>query len=276
MSASLVGKFTQLGVWPSTCCHDQPSLQLAYLGVGQATSAQDCELACAQSLTSCTAFSHSRHRRDCFLCSKCAVPLEAGKNGSAVYHSWVLTSSLSQYTAVLPPVKSLCAAGLRNVGQRVLKARHQSLNPVCCNAKCTRCGGQFCERQPLGRSECCTPPIRARRRWCENATDVSCILQPPLDELREGMRRALYSPPQGFRTCAVVGSSGSLLSGRFGPEIDAHEAIIRFNNAPVVGFEQLVGSRTTIRFVNSQAILALLGQCTPSGRCEPNPACCPR
>ncbi|XP_072111666.1 beta-galactoside alpha-2,6-sialyltransferase 1-like [Mobula birostris] len=57
-----------------------------------------------------------------------------------------------------------------------------------------------------------------------------------------------------FRTCAVVASAGSILKSGLGGEIDAHDAIIRFNGAPTIGFESDVGSRTTIRIVNSQIV----------------------
>ncbi|ERN07826.1 hypothetical protein AMTR_s00012p00184040 [Amborella trichopoda] len=39
--------------------------------------------------------------------------------------------------------------------------------------------------------------------------------------------------PRQFRTCAVVGNSGDLLKTEFGLEIDAHNAVIRENEAPV-------------------------------------------
>ena len=53
-----------------------------------------------------------------------------------------------------------------------------------------------------------------------------------------------------YGTCAVVGSAGLLLTQDFGEEIDAHDAIFRFNIAPAKGFERHVGSRTTIRMIN--------------------------
>lgn len=59
-------------------------------------------------------------------------------------------------------------------------------------------------------------------------------------------------PMRTFKTCAVVGSSGLLLAREAGPEVDAHDAVIRFNRAPALGFEAFVGRRTTLRLVNRQ------------------------
>ena len=53
-----------------------------------------------------------------------------------------------------------------------------------------------------------------------------------------------------FDTCAVVGSSGDLLKSKYGAEIDAHSAVIRFNDAPTKGKEEYVGSKTTLRLQN--------------------------
>jgi beta-galactoside alpha2,6-sialyltransferase (sialyltransferase 2) len=55
-----------------------------------------------------------------------------------------------------------------------------------------------------------------------------------------------------FKTCAVVSSASSLREYRYGKEIDAHDAVFRINNAPVDGYEKMVGQRTTVRVINSQ------------------------
>ncbi|XP_076848752.1 beta-galactoside alpha-2,6-sialyltransferase 2b [Brachyhypopomus gauderio] len=57
-----------------------------------------------------------------------------------------------------------------------------------------------------------------------------------------------------FRTCAVVSSAGALLRSSLGKEIDSHDAVLRFNAAPTKGFEYHVGSKTTIRIINSQVL----------------------
>ena len=50
-----------------------------------------------------------------------------------------------------------------------------------------------------------------------------------------------------FDTCAVVGSSGDLLKKKYGEEIDAHSAVIRFNDAPT----RQVHSSTCRSFIRS-------------------------
>eukprot|EP00899_Mesostigma_viride_P022509 jgi/Mesvir1/3442/Mv25300-RA.1 len=58
-----------------------------------------------------------------------------------------------------------------------------------------------------------------------------------------------------YKSCALVGSSATLLQARFGPAIDSHDAVIRYNSAPTTGdndkdLAPFVGARTTVRMVN--------------------------
>ncbi|XP_033013202.1 CMP-N-acetylneuraminate-beta-galactosamide-alpha-2,3-sialyltransferase 2 [Lacerta agilis] len=54
---------------------------------------------------------------------------------------------------------------------------------------------------------------------------------------------------QPCRRCAVVGNSGNLQGSGYGREINGHDFIMRMNQAPTVGFEADVGSRTTHHFM---------------------------
>uniref|UniRef100_A0A061SAY5 Beta-galactoside alpha--sialyltransferase 2 n=2 Tax=Tetraselmis sp. GSL018 TaxID=582737 RepID=A0A061SAY5_9CHLO len=61
--------------------------------------------------------------------------------------------------------------------------------------------------------------------------------------------------PRGGKwpSCAVVGNSGLLTRYRQGREIDLHDAIWRLDDAPVDGFQEHVGSHTTVRVVSDGA-----------------------
>mmetsp|Transcript_29256 Transcript_29256/g.85785 ORF Transcript_29256/g.85785 Transcript_29256/m.85785 type:complete len:603 (+) Transcript_29256:154-1962(+) len=66
--------------------------------------------------------------------------------------------------------------------------------------------------------------------------------------------RALVGRVEGFASCAVVGSAGSLLDDAYGAEIDGHDLVMRFNGAPTAGFERHVGRKTTLAVVNAEAV----------------------
>eukprot|EP00238_Polyblepharides_amylifera_P010833 CAMPEP_0196587274 /NCGR_PEP_ID=MMETSP1081-20130531/56978_1 /TAXON_ID=36882 /ORGANISM="Pyramimonas amylifera, Strain CCMP720" /LENGTH=435 /DNA_ID=CAMNT_0041909415 /DNA_START=524 /DNA_END=1831 /DNA_ORIENTATION=- len=68
----------------------------------------------------------------------------------------------------------------------------------------------------------------------------------------------LEEPQWHFKTCAVVGNSGVVLLRENGAEIDAHDAVLRINMAPVRGFEHYVGKKTTYNIVNSHNVRELL------------------
>jgi len=57
-----------------------------------------------------------------------------------------------------------------------------------------------------------------------------------------------------YNSCAVVSSAGSLLHSNLGSHIDSNDFVIRFNNAPTLGYEKDVGNKTSLRIVNSQVV----------------------
>lgn len=67
-------------------------------------------------------------------------------------------------------------------------------------------------------------------------------------------RTDLFPSGESFKSCAVISSAGSLINSNLGAFVDAHEVVMRFNHAPTQGYEMHVGSKTTIRVVNSQVV----------------------
>eukprot|EP00240_Pyramimonas_obovata_P005792 CAMPEP_0118923478 /NCGR_PEP_ID=MMETSP1169-20130426/1985_1 /TAXON_ID=36882 /ORGANISM="Pyramimonas obovata, Strain CCMP722" /LENGTH=321 /DNA_ID=CAMNT_0006864463 /DNA_START=255 /DNA_END=1220 /DNA_ORIENTATION=+ len=70
--------------------------------------------------------------------------------------------------------------------------------------------------------------------------------------------------PQGkfdhhHHKCAVVGNSRRLLQDNHGPAIDAMDAVLRFNEAPIKNYEAHVGRRTTYRAMSPAYVRALVG-----------------
>ena len=73
-------------------------------------------------------------------------------------------------------------------------------------------------------------------------------------EIPEEMAEVLPDacPSRRFTTCAVVGNSGTALFEQLGREIDAHQMVYRFNQAPTHGFEAHVGRKTTFESLNAK------------------------
>ena len=63
--------------------------------------------------------------------------------------------------------------------------------------------------------------------------------------------------PSVFRTCAIVGNSGTILGTRSGAAIDANEIVIRINYAPTKGYEADVGSKTSYDLLNKENTMKL-------------------
>ena len=50
---------------------------------------------------------------------------------------------------------------------------------------------------------------------------------------------------------ALVGSSARILDSNHGEKIDQYKEVVRFNRAPIGGYEEHVGSKTTLRIANN-------------------------
>lgn len=50
---------------------------------------------------------------------------------------------------------------------------------------------------------------------------------------------------------AIIGSSSKLKNTKFGQTIDTYQDVVRFNRAPTEGWEDYVGSKTTLRVANN-------------------------
>ncbi|XP_063970311.1 alpha-N-acetyl-neuraminyl-2,3-beta-galactosyl-1,3-N-acetyl-galactosaminide alpha-2,6-sialyltransferase-like isoform X1 [Lytechinus pictus] len=86
------------------------------------------------------------------------------------------------------------------------------------------------------------------------------ILRRRLTDLTDGYRDIKDLKKKYYnhcKTCSVVTSSGRLLFHQAGEEIDSAECVIRMNNAPVVGYEEYVGKKTTSRIVCFRSVANL-------------------
>eukprot|EP00899_Mesostigma_viride_P025247 jgi/Mesvir1/5907/Mv00677-RA.1 len=117
------------------------------------------------------------------------------------------------------------------------------------------------------------------RAWTSNlprqyvANKLKMVNAVPLNDTVVGFHKALagggletslqgaYSgsnPAERWQRCAVVGDSAGLLHTELGVIIDKHEAVMRFNMAPVFKFERHVGMKTTYRMMNRRSTYATL------------------
>ncbi|WP_435149178.1 glycosyltransferase family 29 protein [Candidatus Pelagibacter bacterium nBUS_32] len=57
---------------------------------------------------------------------------------------------------------------------------------------------------------------------------------------------------------AVIFSSKNIFSKKYGKIIDGHDHVIRLNDQKITNYKKFVGSKTTIRFVNTSILLKYL------------------
>jgi len=95
---------------------------------------------------------------------------------------------------------------------------------------------------------------------CSAAIKCSSICEKATSEVKEFISKnttvkgATFNSRPWWHTCAIVGSSGSLLNSGLGRVIDRYDAVFRTNLAPYVGYENDVGSKTSVRVGNVKSI----------------------
>ena len=57
-----------------------------------------------------------------------------------------------------------------------------------------------------------------------------------------------------LETCAVVSNAGTMSGSGLGREIDSNDFVIRFNTAKVKGFEEDIGTKTSLRIISPAII----------------------
>lgn len=90
---------------------------------------------------------------------------------------------------------------------------------------------------------------RNKRYQPEITNELIGLVKNPIDR-----HNGLMGSNRRYGSCAVVGNSGILLQREYGGLIDSHEVVIRLNNAKTERYEQNVGVKTNISFVNSNIL----------------------
>ncbi len=104
-------------------------------------------------------------------------------------------------------------------------------------------------------------PVFLTRENLSQMNDIDPDLKELLDfllrKIPDGKKRG---EPFSGRTCAIVGNSGNLRGSRYGSAIDAHDVVLRMNDAVVKGYEADVGAKTTIVMTNAHKMPAIVGE----------------
>jgi len=150
---------------------------------------------------------------------------------------------------------------LYNKGRKTDVDHEGQDKPGICNLS-----GCWCcmrKQRPLPRGRDCD----FEERFGNVGVDKWSTLRPDFISSKASIREAL-GVPDGFRTCALVGSSGKLLQQKQGNMIDDHEMVMRMNTAPTEGWEEHTGARTTHRVVATSGFAMYLHEANcQSGGC---------
>ncbi|XP_071958757.1 uncharacterized protein [Antedon mediterranea] len=89
-------------------------------------------------------------------------------------------------------------------------------------------------------------------------TVTTLILNDTEEQTEERKRKLESKMHTPFESCAVIGNGGILDRSYCGPEIDAHDFVMRSNMAPIDGFEEDVGSKVDFMTLNGEGTKTLL------------------
>lgn len=187
-----------------------------------------------------------------------ASPPERSRARAALPRRSVSAPPAGARAAPPPPDNDLSAAEASSL-ERAFAERLSSENAAL-PGRAARAGGS----PPAARARCAPlgslPGLANVARMLGDASNVrKCqALSAVLHELQAADGALTGGAPAGgagarrlLRSCAVVGGSGVLAVHPHGRLIDAHEHVLRVNACPVSGHESRVGSRTSVRFVNT-------------------------
>lgn len=98
--------------------------------------------------------------------------------------------------------------------------------------------------------------------FCGMSSDqVLCSLKSVVEQ-NKGIHKVKMDQqplPDPVGKCAVVSSSGVMAMHSHGKSIDESDYVVRFNQAPVDGFEEYVGSKEGLRIVNEKVVHEYVG-----------------
>lgn len=86
------------------------------------------------------------------------------------------------------------------------------------------------------------------------ADEMLCELKNSVSGGIDGITSSTGTHLEHFGSCAVVSSSGVLSLHEHGNRIDAADIVMRFNSAPISGWEVHVGEKDDIRIVNERVL----------------------
>ena len=125
--------------------------------------------------------------------------------------------------------------------------------------------GVKCDDQPKISDIIAKMPSRDRQKnfpYCLPDVESAQQLKTLLQRIKPIRSSALQN--QQCTRCAVVGSAGQLLTQQLGHVIDDYDVVIRMNDAPTVGFEEVVGRKTTYRIVSPLSYKRVISQAEDS------------